>query len=164
VKTRIMARHQQVARFDHETDAELPAGVGGGVVAQARALLAGRDVLVLEDYNKGCSPARDPRRRRGGRRRRACPWWWTRSCATSSTIAAPRCSSRTCRSWPRRCARRCEADDAAWLEDVRQQLGCDHLLVTLGEDGMALLTAAASTCACRPWRARSTTSPVPATR
>jgi D-glycero-beta-D-manno-heptose-7-phosphate kinase len=34
-----------------------------------------------------------------------------------------------------------EADDPAWLEEVRDQLGCDHLLVTLGEDGMALLTA-----------------------
>jgi hypothetical protein len=34
-----------------------------------------------------------------------------------------------------------EAHDAAWLEDVRRQLGCEHLLVTLGEDGMALLTA-----------------------
>ncbi|MGH7448844.1 MAG: PfkB family carbohydrate kinase, partial [Longimicrobiales bacterium] len=33
------------------------------------------------------------------------------------------------------------ADRPAWLEDVRRQIGCDHLLVTLGEDGMALLTA-----------------------
>ncbi|HEX2168194.1 MAG TPA: PfkB family carbohydrate kinase, partial [Longimicrobiales bacterium] len=33
------------------------------------------------------------------------------------------------------------ADRPEWLEEVRRQIGCEHLLVTLGEDGMALLTA-----------------------
>jgi D-glycero-beta-D-manno-heptose-7-phosphate kinase len=31
-------------------------------------------------------------------------------------------------------------EDPQWLARMRQQLGCDHLLVTLGEDGMALST------------------------
>jgi D-glycero-beta-D-manno-heptose-7-phosphate kinase len=34
-----------------------------------------------------------------------------------------------------------EPDNRVWLEQVRAEIGCDHLLVTLGEDGMALLTA-----------------------
>jgi D-beta-D-heptose 7-phosphate kinase/D-beta-D-heptose 1-phosphate adenosyltransferase len=33
-------------------------------------------------------------------------------------------------------------EQAPWLDEVRRQIGCEHLLVTLGEDGMALLTAA----------------------
>jgi len=33
------------------------------------------------------------------------------------------------------------ADDRDWLAATRAELECDNLLVTLGEDGMALLTA-----------------------
>ncbi|MGH7443249.1 MAG: bifunctional heptose 7-phosphate kinase/heptose 1-phosphate adenyltransferase, partial [Longimicrobiales bacterium] len=36
---------------------------------------------------------------------------------------------------------RVRPDDAAWMESVRARLGCAHLLLTLGEDGMALMTA-----------------------
>jgi D-glycero-beta-D-manno-heptose-7-phosphate kinase len=141
VKTRIMARHQQVARFDYETEAELDAAAGQDVVRAVERMIADADALVLEDYNKGLL---------------------TRAVIAGS-IAAARAAHKPVVVDPKlrhffdyqgatvfkpnqgelAAALRTpvEADDPAWLEEVRDQLGCDHLLVTLGEDGMALLTA-----------------------
>ena len=53
MKTRVMARRHQVARFDHESDDDVD---GPLVDALARAVREGAesaDVLVIEDYNKG---------------------------------------------------------------------------------------------------------------
>jgi D-glycero-beta-D-manno-heptose-7-phosphate kinase len=141
VKTRIIARHQQVARFDHETESELPADAGADVVAAVRRMLGSVDALVLEDYNKGLLSRAviqglvaaaveagrpivvDPKLRHFFDYRGATVFKPNQS----ELAAALRASV--------------EFDDAAWLDDVRRQLGCEHLLVTLGEDGMALLTA-----------------------
>jgi D-glycero-beta-D-manno-heptose-7-phosphate kinase len=140
VKTRVMARHQQVARFDHESDADLDAADADGVIAAVTAHLADVDALVLEDYNKGMlTPVViqavvaaaasagipvvvDPKMRH----------FFDYSGATVFKPNQPELSAalRT----PVR------PDDAGWMEHVREQLGCAHLLVTLGEDGMALLT------------------------
>jgi rfaE bifunctional protein kinase chain/domain len=141
VKTRIMARHQQVARFDHESDADLGAAESDDVLARVRALVAGADAVVLEDYNKGlltksviggvlasardagCPVVVDPKSRHFFDYRGA-------------TVFKP--------NQPELAAALREpvhANDAAWLDEVRRQIGCDHLLVTLGEEGMALLTA-----------------------
>lgn len=141
VKTRIMARQQQVARFDHETDADMPEAVCGDVVERFRRLLPEVDAVVLEDYNKGLL---------------------TRS-VISSVLAAARAAARPVIVDPKSrhffdyhgctvfkpnlaelsAALRTpiEADQREWLEDVRTQLDCDHLLVTLGEEGMTLLTS-----------------------
>jgi rfaE bifunctional protein kinase chain/domain len=141
VKTRIMARHQQVARFDSETEAELSAEEGATVVDAVRGMLAGVDALVLEDYNKGLLTRAvirdlvaagveagvpvivDPKMRHFFDYRGATVFKPNQA-ELSAALRTP-----------------VEAADAAWLEDVRLQLGCEHLLVTLGEDGMALLTA-----------------------
>jgi D-beta-D-heptose 7-phosphate kinase/D-beta-D-heptose 1-phosphate adenosyltransferase len=142
VKTRIMARHQQVARFDHETEIELPEAVCGDVVDRVRRMLRDVDAIVLEDYNKGLltrsvihdviAAAReadkpvvvDPKSRH----------FFDYRGATVFKPNMPELSA----------ALRTPVlpDDRAWLEDVRGQLGCEHLLVTLGEDGMTLLTSA----------------------
>jgi D-glycero-beta-D-manno-heptose-7-phosphate kinase len=140
IKTRIMARHQQVARFDHETDAELGDVAAEDVVAAVERLIANADALVLEDYNKGL-PTRpviegalgaamaagkpvvvDPKLRNFFDYQGATVFKPNQS----ELAAALRMPVRP--------------EDAPWLEGVRRQLGCEHLLVTLGEDGMALLT------------------------
>jgi D-glycero-beta-D-manno-heptose-7-phosphate kinase len=140
VKTRVMARHQQVARFDHESEAELPAEIGAEVVYSVRDHLEHADVLVLEDYNKGLLTKSvvhqlvaagvkagrpvvvDPKLRHFFDYRGATVFKPNQA-ELAAALRVP-----------------VEADDPAWLEEVRQQLGCEHLLVTLGEDGMALLT------------------------
>ncbi len=52
-KTRIIARGQQVARLDHEVTTPIPPAIGGALESAALAVLADADVLLLEDYDKG---------------------------------------------------------------------------------------------------------------
>jgi rfaE bifunctional protein kinase chain/domain len=141
VKTRVLARHQQVARFDHETEAELPPADAARVVDAATARLDGVDIVVLEDYNKGLLTRQVIRDLvaaavQAGRPVVVDPKLRHFFDYQGATVFKPNQAELAA-------ALRgpVEAHDAAWLEEVRRQLGCEHLLVTLGEDGMALLTA-----------------------
>jgi D-glycero-beta-D-manno-heptose-7-phosphate kinase len=140
IKTRIMARHQQVARFDYESEAELDGATAEEVVRTVERTIADVDALVLEDYNKGMlmrpviagaiAAARaahkpvvvDPKLRHFFDYQGATVFKPNQA-ELAAALRTP-----------------VEAGDPAWLAEVRDQLGCEHLLVTLGEDGMALLT------------------------
>src|SRR5919201_759378 len=52
-KTRVLARVQQVVRFDEEEDADLAPGEIPRLLAVIERAIADADALVLEDYNKG---------------------------------------------------------------------------------------------------------------
>ena len=52
-KTRIVARSQQLVRVDEESDADLDGEEGGRLLDAVRVAVASADALVLEDYNKG---------------------------------------------------------------------------------------------------------------
>ncbi|HEU4641078.1 MAG TPA: D-glycero-beta-D-manno-heptose-7-phosphate kinase [Gemmatimonadaceae bacterium] len=52
-KTRVLARIQQVVRFDEEDDADLAGSDVERVLAAVRRAVDAADALVLEDYNKG---------------------------------------------------------------------------------------------------------------
>ncbi len=52
-KTRLVARSQQLLRFDEEEDADLGANDVARVIASVTDALATADAVVLEDYNKG---------------------------------------------------------------------------------------------------------------
>lgn len=70
-KTRVVARGQQVVRIDEEVDALLDGANLGRLTEMTDAALADADALMLEDYNKGALPpalithALDVARRRG---------------------------------------------------------------------------------------------------
>jgi D-beta-D-heptose 7-phosphate kinase/D-beta-D-heptose 1-phosphate adenosyltransferase len=142
VKTRIMARHQQVARFDHETEAELGDVAAAAVIGAVRRMIADVDAVVLEDYNKGLLTqdvitAVVGIARHAGRPVVVDPKLRNFFHYRGATVFKPnRAELAAALRTP------VQAEDAAWLETVRGQLGCEHLLVTLGEDGMALLTDA----------------------
>jgi D-beta-D-heptose 7-phosphate kinase/D-beta-D-heptose 1-phosphate adenosyltransferase len=53
VKTRIIARAQQVVRVDREDDATLDAETGDRLLREIRSGLADADALVVSDYGKG---------------------------------------------------------------------------------------------------------------
>src|SRR5690554_342209 len=53
VKTRIMARHQQVARFDHERDEDVTGELAEQLAATVAEFAEEADAIVLEDYDKG---------------------------------------------------------------------------------------------------------------
>ena len=52
-KTRLLARSQQLLRFDEEEDADLAEADVARVIAALTAALASADAVILEDYNKG---------------------------------------------------------------------------------------------------------------
>ena len=52
-KTRVLARVQQVVRFDEEDDADVDAADLPSLLAAVERAVASADALVLEDYNKG---------------------------------------------------------------------------------------------------------------
>jgi D-beta-D-heptose 7-phosphate kinase/D-beta-D-heptose 1-phosphate adenosyltransferase len=141
VKTRIMARHQQVARYDRELDDDLDDRTAALLVQRIGELAAGCDAVVVEDYNKGVltlpviagvlEAARaagrplvvDPKSR----------FFFDYRGATVFKPNLPELAAAL-----REPAR---FDDAGWMAATRAQLGCENLLLTLGEDGMSLLTA-----------------------
>lgn len=140
-KTRVMARKHQVVRFDREHDDDLPNDCIAEIADLLQGLIPRADVLVLEDYNKGVlapavigaalAAAReagvptvvDPKFRHffayGG-----ATVFKPNALELSAALGTPLCG----------------ADDA-WLERARQRIGCEHLLLTLGEDGMVLCSA-----------------------
>jgi D-beta-D-heptose 7-phosphate kinase/D-beta-D-heptose 1-phosphate adenosyltransferase len=141
VKTRIMARHQQVARYDHEHDDDLTAAECDQVVARLESLLGAANAVVLEDYNKGLLTRSVIRGVVDAARAAGCPvvvdpksrHFFDYGGATIFKPNQPELAAAL--------REPVHPDDAPWLEHVRQQIGCEHLLVTLGEEGMALLTA-----------------------
>lgn len=52
-KARVIARSQQVVRFDRESPDPVPASVGRALLRAVDAALASADGLILEDYGKG---------------------------------------------------------------------------------------------------------------
>jgi D-beta-D-heptose 7-phosphate kinase/D-beta-D-heptose 1-phosphate adenosyltransferase len=144
-KTRVVARHQQVVRFDREHSHDLPDDCAGGLCGAVRDAIDGADALVLEDYNKGVlvpSVIRaaldaagaagipsvvDPKFRHFMEYRGATvfkPNALELGAALGTAV---------------------QPHDDAWLEDARTTVGARHLLLTLGEDGMALRSEGAPT-------------------
>ncbi|HYH82432.1 MAG TPA: PfkB family carbohydrate kinase, partial [Longimicrobium sp.] len=144
-KTRVVARHQQVVRFDREHSHDLSDACAGELCDAVRAAVAGAHALVLEDYNKGVlvpSVIRaaleaaeaagipsvvDPKFRHFLEYRGATVFKPNalELGAALGTAVRPH--------------------DDAWLEDARTTVGARHLLLTLGEDGMALRSEGAPT-------------------
>jgi rfaE bifunctional protein kinase chain/domain len=138
VKTRVMVRHQQVARYDRESDADLSESEALLVRRAIQQRIAAVDALVLEDYNKGVLTPEvirsaveaanaagkpvivDPKFRRFFEYRGATVFKPNLIELGAAMREAP------------------QPESADWLHHTRQELGCEHLLVTLGEDGMAL--------------------------
>ena len=138
VKTRVLAQGQQVVRIDREQTAAVSLDAEERLRARLDERLPGAGVLVLADYNKGVLSAAvvghalkraaklavpvvvDPKRHNffafGG-----------------ATVFKPnRGELEAALDEPVRPA------DPEWMEAARARIGCDHLLVTLGAEGMAL--------------------------
>jgi rfaE bifunctional protein kinase chain/domain len=137
-KTRVMARKQQVVRFDRERDDDLPDDCASELCGLLPTAIAEADVLVLEDYNKGVlTPAVirtalraaeeqqipvvvDPKFRHFSEYRGATVFK-PNAIELSAALGTP-----------------VRAHDDEWLEGARTRFGATNLLVTLGEEGMAL--------------------------
>ena len=140
-KTRVMARSQQLVRFDEEVDADLNANEIALVLAAIERAMPDATALVFEDYNKGVLvPAViegaiklakvrqvpivvDPKFRNFFAYRGATVFKPNRRELESALGAAV------------------DLDHPEALPQTFQRLGVEHLLLTLGERGMALVAA-----------------------
>jgi D-beta-D-heptose 7-phosphate kinase/D-beta-D-heptose 1-phosphate adenosyltransferase len=139
-KTRVVARAQQLVRVDEEDDADLSAGDAARLLAAVVRAVGRADALVLEDYNKGVLvPAviegAIAAARSAGIPIIVDPKFRNFFCYRGATIFKPN-------------RRELEAalgatalDDVANLPSVLGRLGVDNLLLTLGEEGMVLISA-----------------------
>ncbi len=138
VKTRVMARSQQVVRYDREEADDVTPDVEDRLIEAVRREAAASDVIIIEDYNKGVLTGRviraiievghevgapivvDPKRLRffdyGG-----------------VTLFKPNAKELA-----DALGEHLAPDDPEWMERTRRRLDCAILLLTLGEKGVAL--------------------------
>jgi len=140
-KTRVLARAQQVVRFDEEDDRDLSGADAARMLAAVTAAVHSADALVFEDYNKGVlvpsviegaiSVARargipiivDPKYRNFFSYRGATVFKPNRRELEAAMGAAV------------------DLEHPEALPATFERLGVEHLLLTLGERGMALISA-----------------------
>ena len=142
VKTRVLARHQQVVRFDHEVVADVSDALADALADAVADLAAECHVVALEDYNKGvlvprvADAALDAARSAGiptvvdPKRLRFFQY-------PGATVFKP-----NARELSDALGETIHPEDERWMERTRRRLECENLLLTLGEKGMALHTAA----------------------
>ena len=155
IKTRIVAHHQHVVRFDHEDDGAPDAGVVQGLKSRALAALEGASALVISDYEKGALSASllEAVLPEAARRRlpvvvdpkpRLMPHYHPVTVITPNAREAGEASGTRPRT---------DADLEQAGRTLIERLGCPFLLITRGERGMLLLSADGTSLAV-PTRAR----------
>jgi D-beta-D-heptose 7-phosphate kinase/D-beta-D-heptose 1-phosphate adenosyltransferase len=137
-----MVRHQQVARYDRESDADLSDADAQAVKRSIEQRMGTVDAVVLEDYNKGVLVpfvirAAIEAARAAGKPVIVDPKFRRFFEYAGATVFKPNLVElgAAMREPPR-------AESGEWLHHTRRELGCEHLLVTLGEEGMALASGA----------------------
>lgn len=140
-KTRVLARSQQIVRFDEEEDADITGDEVVRLIDAAITAIDGADALVLEDYNKGVltpaliSPAMD-----NAKRREipvvVDPKYRNFFAYRGATIFKP-----NRRELESALGAAFDVENPDSLPEWFHKLGVDHLLLTLGDAGMALVAA-----------------------
>ena len=144
VKTRVMARRQQMLRLDQEDARPFSAAEQEAVLAVLAVELADHDVVILSDYNKGLVSA--PFMARFRALLAGCghpvkvlvdPKPGNAALYGGSYLLTPNTKETgECAGLPVRSREEILAAGRAILEKV----GCPYLLTTLGPDGMALFS------------------------
>jgi D-beta-D-heptose 7-phosphate kinase/D-beta-D-heptose 1-phosphate adenosyltransferase len=140
-KTRVLARSQQVVRFDEEDDSDLTGADVERLLERVRGAVSDADALVLEDYNKGVLvPAVIQQAISWARARRipivVDPKYRNFFAYRGATVFKP-----NRRELESALGAAVNLDLPDSLPETFARLGVEHLLLTLGEQGMALLAA-----------------------
>ena len=138
-KTRIMARGQQVVRIDREVTNPLADRFRDALFAAAHAVIAEADVLLIEDYDKGTIDAAMAGELVAAGRSRKIPVVVDPKLHNFFAYSGATVFKPNRRELEAAFSTRFMGDDAD-LEGARQRLGAEHLLVTLGRDGMVLVS------------------------
>lgn len=141
VKTRILARHQQVVRFDQEVEKDATSDLANALAGTVAELAAECDVIALEDYNKGVLVPEVVRTALKVSAARAIPSVVDPKRRNFFGFEGATVFKPNARELADALGEFIHPDDSGWMEATRRRLGCEHLLLTLGEQGMALATA-----------------------
>ena len=140
VKTRVLAKHQQIVRFDREVDEEVGVLLARQIADRTAELAPECDVLVVQDYDKGVLAAPVIDAILGAVAARALPWVVDPKRRSFFAYPGATVFKPNAKELEDALGGPIRLDDPAWMERVRGRLRCRHLLVTLGDEGMALQT------------------------
>ena len=140
-KTRVLARSQQLVRYDEEDDSDLSGEESTRLIDSLLAAIDQADALVLEDYNKGVLvptviSQSIERARARGIPIVVDPKYKNFFAFRGATIFKP-----NRRELESALGAAVDLDHPEALPSTFDRLGVDHLLLTLGEMGMALLSS-----------------------
>jgi D-beta-D-heptose 7-phosphate kinase/D-beta-D-heptose 1-phosphate adenosyltransferase len=141
VKTRVIARGQQVVRIDEEEVGELHPTDAERLLSAARAAIESADAVILEDYNKGVlTPATIPPLIAAAQARPipilVDPRYYHFFSYRGATVFKPNRRELATALGPG-----VDLGSAEALRAAVARLGVEHLLLTLGGEGMLLVEA-----------------------
>ena len=139
-KTRIIVRSQQIVRIDDEVDALLEGADLARLVAAAREALADADALLLEDYNKGALAPGLIAAVMEVARRRGIPVVVDPKYRQFFEYAGATVFKPNRRELESALGASVDLQNRNAIPEVLSRLKVDNLLVTLGAEGMLLVT------------------------
>jgi D-beta-D-heptose 7-phosphate kinase/D-beta-D-heptose 1-phosphate adenosyltransferase len=139
-KTRIVARGQQIVRIDREVTNPLPDRFRDALLTAAHSAISHAQVLLIEDYDKGAIDATMAGELVAAGRAASRPVVVDPKIRNFFAYSGATVFKPNHRELETAFATRFMGDDAD-LEGARQRLGTQHLLLTLGADGLALVSA-----------------------
>ena len=139
-KTRLLARVQQVVRFDEEEDTDLPIPEAARVRDAARRAIAEADALVLEDYNKGLLVAALIEDAMAFARQRDIPIVVDPKYRNFFSYRGATVFKPNRRELEAALGAAVDLEDPEALPATIHRLDVQHLLLTLGERGMVLVS------------------------
>lgn len=141
VKTRVLVRRQQVARYDRETEADLAAGAAADLSVRIAHQAADADAVVIEDYDKGVLTRAVIAAAMDAARERELPVVVDPKFRSFFAYGGAAVFKPNLIELAAALRETIHPDDAEWMERTRARLECANLLLTLGEAGMALAGA-----------------------
>jgi rfaE bifunctional protein kinase chain/domain len=139
-KTRIIARSQQIVRIDDEVDTLVEGADLNRLIAAAREALADADALLLEDYNKGALPPALILAVMEVAKRRGIPVVVDPKYRQFFEYSGATVFKPNRRELESALGAAVDLQNGNALPEVLSRLKVDNLLVTLGAEGMVLVT------------------------
>jgi D-beta-D-heptose 7-phosphate kinase/D-beta-D-heptose 1-phosphate adenosyltransferase len=141
-KTRIVARSQQLVRVDEEETDDLAGDEVARLLVAIDEALAEADAAVLEDYNKGVLVPRAIRSAMESARARRLPVVVDPKFRNFFLYAGATIFKPNRRELEAAVGAALDLEHPDAMPELVRRLGVEHLLLTLGEHGMALFSAA----------------------
>ncbi|MBA3656581.1 MAG: D-glycero-beta-D-manno-heptose-7-phosphate kinase [Gemmatimonadaceae bacterium] len=140
-KTRILARSQQVVRFDEENDDAITGREVALLEQAVRDAVATAEALVLEDYNKGVLVPSVITSAIAAAQKRGIPIIVDPKYKNFFSYKGATIFKPNRRELEAALGAEVELERTEALPETFRRLGVEYLLLTLGEQGMALLSA-----------------------